>query len=419
MEARHLLSLPEILQSVFEQLDSDPPSLFAVIQVNKTWFLNGIAILWKKADTDALAKVSEERRQIYASCIHKLTFNGSGDEEYYMSFQDLVFTNLREVSIDAYRPKTGNRPNLLPLLPPTLEKLSFYGGDLDLEVLDHLQTNCRRLQSLLIDSPGSDVTSTAFLNFLQRSSSLEDFSFVFGMQHLLPPDTISYLFSRENLKSLVISIIISKDLLDQIIDTTEAPLPMIKRLTLPITAPAIPAMITLLEQRNSLRELSLSIDGASDIPSSLSRLTSLEKLELNFRQETELSSEGLLSLKHLTRLRKLNIGPDEIYGGFDPNVQAQSWTDADFEAVISHMPLLECLELHVQCPLSVASLASVGHHCRSLETCEMLPEFNFERWPDLDEIWFPYLKELTIGGINAGAGPYTYVSRPLLHIESC
>ncbi|GAD95381.1 hypothetical protein AOR_1_874074 [Paecilomyces variotii No. 5] len=407
MEARELLSLPEILQGVFEQLDSDSPSLFAAIQVNKTWFLNGITILWKKADTDALAKVSEERRQIYASCIHKLTFNGPGDEEYYMSFQDLVFTNLREVSIDSYRPKTGHQPNLLPLLPPTLEKFSFYGGELGLEVLDHLQTNCRRLQSILIDSPGPDVTPTAFLNFLRRSSTLEYFTFVVGMQHLLPPETISHLFSRKGLKRLEMSVAINTELLDQIMATVEAPLSMIERLIVPTTAPAIPAMITLLEQRRSLRELSLSIDGSSDIPSSLSRLTSLEKLELVFRQTAELSSEGLLSLKNLTLLRKLSIGPDPISSDSGPVVRALNWTDADFEVVISHMPRLEHLELLVQCRLSVAALASLGHHCRSLEICEVLPEFNFDMWPDLDEIWFPNLKELSIGGISAGAGPST------------
>ncbi|KAJ9196421.1 hypothetical protein DTO164E3_5846 [Paecilomyces variotii] len=405
MEARDLLRLPEILQNVFEQLDSDGPSLFAVVQVNKTWFLNGIAVLWQKANTDALAQVSEERRQIYASCIHKLIFNGPGDEAYYMSFQDLVFTNLREVSIDSYRPKNGHRPNLLPLLPPTLEEFSFYGGDLGFEVLDHLRTNCRRLRSILIDSPGPDITPTAFLDFLRSCPILERLTFIIRMEPLLPPETILHLFSRKNLRSLEISAMINEELLDQISAAIDTPLPMIKRLILPITAPAIPTMITLLEPRHSLQELSFSIDGTTrDIVTPISRLTRLEKLEIKFRQKTELFSRDLTSLKQLTLLQKLSIVTDSWYGLNTAYIHAMDWTDTDFDAAISHMPHLRHLELHVQCPLSVAAMASLSHHCRSLETCEMPQIFNFNMWPDRDEIWFPNLQELCIGGFDNAGG---------------
>lgn len=409
MEARDLLRLPEILQNVFEQLDSDGPSLFAVVQVNKTWFLNGIAVLWQKANTDALARISEERRQIYASCIHKLIFNGPGDEAYYMSFQDLVFTNLREVSIDSYRPKNGHRPNLLPLLPPTLEEFSFYGGDLGFEVLDHLRTNCRRLRSILIDSPGSDITPTAFLNFLRSCPILESLTFVVRMEHLLPPETILHLFSRKNLRSLEISAMIKEDLLDQISATIDTPLPMIERLILPITASAIPTMITLLEPRHSLQELSLSIDGTTRyIFTPISRLTGLETLEVIFRQTTELFSTDLASLKQLTLLQKFSIVNDPWYTAFS---FARDWTDTDFDAAISHMPHLRHIELEVQCPLSVAAIASLSHHCRSLETCEIPQIFNFNMWPDRDEIWFPNLQELCIGGFdNTGGDQNTFVS---------
>ncbi|KAJ9285095.1 hypothetical protein DTO021C3_7372 [Paecilomyces variotii] len=198
---------------------------------------------------------------------------------------------------------------------------------------------------------------------------------------------------------------INEELLDQISAAIDTPLPMIKRLILPITAPAIPTMITLLEPRHSLQELSFSIDGTTrDIVTPISRLTRLEKLEIKFRQKTELFSRDLTSLKQLTLLQKLSIVTDSWYGLNTAYIYAMDWTDTDFDAAISHMPHLRHLELHVQCPLSVAAMASLSHHCRSLETCEMPQIFNFNMWPDRDEIWFPNLQELCIGGFDNAGG---------------
>jgi hypothetical protein len=63
------LRLPEIVHAVLQHLRDDTVSLFAAIRVSRTWFGNGVGVLWSRPGYAALRRVAPERRQFYADKI--------------------------------------------------------------------------------------------------------------------------------------------------------------------------------------------------------------------------------------------------------------------------------------------------------------------------------------------------------------
>lgn len=60
-----VLEDPYLLAEILEHLQTDFRSLLWVIQVNQTWFDEGITVLWRSPPLGALDEIAIERRQMY------------------------------------------------------------------------------------------------------------------------------------------------------------------------------------------------------------------------------------------------------------------------------------------------------------------------------------------------------------------
>lgn len=96
-------------------------TLVTVIRVNHTWFACGINLLWR-APPCALAKITKDRRQLYATCVHRLSF-----EENYHGFlsqlEGLAFPHLQRLSIDTSTCSPKEYLRFVPYLAPSVLEL--------------------------------------------------------------------------------------------------------------------------------------------------------------------------------------------------------------------------------------------------------------------------------------------------------
>ncbi|KAM4067281.1 hypothetical protein HRG_001259 [Hirsutella rhossiliensis] len=364
------LSIPEVLIHILEYVDDeDPESLPSAIRVNKHWFICGTDVLWRDGTCEALANVPQHRRQMYASKFISLQFSGDDEAAYHAIFQHLEFPRLKYVSLDAYRPGGGSYP-LRQYLQPPLENLFFFGGELDDDLLQHLQTHCRRLKRIILDSPGVGVTAESFFNFIVGCRFLEHVK----LDHLLTDELMLHLAGRSGLLTLSTRKIFSIQLLQQILTLAPRPFRALNIFHAAAPSAAVPLVVGL---AGNLTNLHLYIqDADSDVLGLVSSLTNLHFLSLSFVMPTKLSKQGLMSLKDLTRLRTLDIGPGESENASELTAFESGFTDTDFFDMVSQFQLLFRIRFMVQCDLQMPS----------------------ENLTALIKCWFPKLQELHISG---------------------
>ncbi|POR32481.1 Uncharacterized protein TPAR_07313 [Tolypocladium paradoxum] len=394
------LTLPEILVNVFELLESHAPSLVAAIRVNKQWFACGTDVLWREPPLEALADVKEDRRQVYAAKIRALSFFGGDDNAYHARFQHLQFSSLRRVSLDVYRRDEGGGYHIRQYIQPSLEEFLLYGSDLDDELLHHVQNTCRRLQRILMDSPGQRVTASSFFNFISGCNSLKHMEFECGMDHLLTDELLLHLAHRASLSSLAIGKACSKQVLEQISTHISEPFKELQTLHMPVPSSAVPLLVELVKHATSL---DLAVRDA-DIPVTriISAKADLHALSLSFAVPTELSRNDILSLQALSRLERLSIGPEDMYDAAVVTAFSSGFSDSDFDELCSKLPFLRRIEFKVQCNLSAAALESLSTHCPLLEECTM-PQVVDLQALSLDArqaVMFPHLRLLELGGLQ-------------------
>lgn len=92
------LRLGEVLGRVIHYLHEDFRALLTVIRVNHTWFGWGVVFLWRAPPWRALARVTGDRRQLYANCIYRLSLE---DDDHFLlpQFEGLAFPHLQYLSI--------------------------------------------------------------------------------------------------------------------------------------------------------------------------------------------------------------------------------------------------------------------------------------------------------------------------------
>ncbi|KYK57406.1 hypothetical protein DCS_04415 [Drechmeria coniospora] len=405
--AGHALSIPEILRSVLESAD-DSTTLLAAIRVNEQWFDCGTDVVWGRRPSlpiSALAGVANHRQQLYASKIRQLEFNGDDEIAFHERFRHLHFTNLRAVSLDAYRLRSGSKYYIKQYLQPSLERFSFYGGDLDDELLEYIRTTCWRLSIIQIMAPGPMVTAPAFFRFISGCKCLKNISLHHKMRHLLTDHLLLHLAGRPSLRSLAFDQVCSRQILAQISNDLSAPFKDLQVLHTAASSTAAPLLAQLVGQ---LTTLVLTVaDSDAPVMHTLASLRQLKHLTLSFAADTELSPKDILSLKPLCGLESLRIGPAEGESSVTVSLLESGFADSHFDELCSALPNLRDLFFHVQATLSLAALESLSKHCPSLMNCEMMPVFDtqMQEWEAREDVLFPNLRCLEIGGFESPTMP--------------
>ncbi len=395
------LTLPEILGNIFDQLESDSRTLVAASLVNQLWFSSATDVLWKMAAWENLLQVAEDRQQIYAAKMTSLSFAGDDAATCHARFQRLQFSSLKSVSLDSYRPEEdGSFYHIRQYLQPPLERFEFYGGDLDEQLLGHLRSSCWKLQQLLMDSPGPKITERFFYAFIAEYASLRYVKFMFGMDQLISDELLLHLANRDALSGLAIGRQLSQEILERILaEASSLPFEGLKSLVMNTTAAAVPALVKVFANISSL-ELDVQ-DGDGDVLKHLCySLPGLKRLDLTFSRSTKLAVDDLLSLKKLSRLEFLAIGPNEMAESTTVDSLDSGFSDADFDDIFSHLPCLRMLNFTVQSGLSAAAaFESLSKHCRMLEECILPLMFDLGTLKS-GTVMFPKLRELGVGGFE-------------------
>ncbi|KAG9516560.1 hypothetical protein KCV07_g6728, partial [Aureobasidium melanogenum] len=90
----------------------------------------------------------------------------------------------------------------------------------------------------------------------------------------------------------------------------------------------------------------------------------------------------------------LPVSEPEEYIWF--GAQATPFTDNDFEAMTSGLPLLQTFELKLPCELSLPALTSLATNCPLLEQCTLSTTISFTEWEDVGHPEFPNLSVLLL-----------------------
>ncbi|TWU77725.1 hypothetical protein ED733_008499 [Metarhizium rileyi] len=394
------LTMPEILVNMFDFLEAHPSTLAAASRVNKQWFSCATDVLWREAPCRVLANVPEHRRQVYASKLTSLAFSGDDEAVYHSCFMNLQFSRLRSVSLDTYRPADGNQFHIRQYLQPPLQEFSFYGGDLDVSLLDYLCKTCWRLRKILIDSPGPTIRASSFLSFISGYQSVEHMEFRNGMDHLLTDEFLVHVASRTNLSSLAVGKICSEQLVRQISTDVPKPFEALRALHMAIPSSAVQLLVPLIKH---VTRLHLDVrDSTVHVVRQLSSIPNLRVLSLAFAATTRLPRAEIMSLTTHSKLEELEIGPDETEDVSHITAMDDGFSDADFDELCSQLRALRSISFKVQCNLSVTVLASLSEHCPLLEKCTMpqilnLQALNLERRHD---VMFQKLHLLDLGGFQ-------------------
>ncbi|KAG9753022.1 hypothetical protein KCU73_g5974, partial [Aureobasidium melanogenum] len=90
----------------------------------------------------------------------------------------------------------------------------------------------------------------------------------------------------------------------------------------------------------------------------------------------------------------LPVSEPEEYIWF--GAQATPFTDNDFEAMTSGLPLLQTFELKLPCELSLPALTSLATNCPLLEQCTLSTTISFTEWEEAGHPEFPNLSVLLL-----------------------
>ncbi|CAG9991065.1 unnamed protein product [Clonostachys byssicola] len=387
------LRLPELLLAVFELMVSDR-SLVPTTQVNRAWFDCATSILWRKVYSRVLYRVAEHRRQIYASKIERLEFDGE-EAHIHEAFQGLQFNHLKTVTLDLFNPPKGGSTCLRQYIQPTLQTFNFCGGDLDDEFLLQMKATCSRLRAVTINLPGPRVTPSAFLGFISGLECLEDVN-LNDMEGLLSDAMFLDLAGRSNLLRLSWGTSIPPRLITRTSNETVAPFKSVRKLTTSVSTSSV-AWIS--QNMVHLTHLILKLeDYKEDVLKPLPKLPNLKRLRFSFEPRTVLSTESLVALRSLNKLETLDLA-SKSRGMKVYNARGGTFQNPDFENLISGLPLLRQLSLVIEAQLSVRAGAILAKHCPLIEECNILKNFDTRLLMALapeDKPMFPFLQRLNV-----------------------
>ncbi|CAH0058260.1 unnamed protein product [Clonostachys solani] len=388
------LRLPELLLSVFELILASDSSLVPTTQVNQAWFDCATSFLWRRVNCRVLHRVPEQRRQIYASKIERIDFDGE-EGDIHEAFKGLQFNHLKTITLDFFNPPKGGSTCLRQYVQPTLQNFHFCGGDLDDEFLLQMKATCSRLRVLAMSLPGPRVTPSALSSFISGSQCLEEVNFN-DMEGLLSDTMLLDLAGRSNLLSLSWGTFIPPRLLARVSKETPAPFKNVRQLTSSVSTSSV---MWISQNMVHLTHLIMKVeDCEQDALRPLPKLPNLKRIRLTLDAKTVLSTESLVALRSLSKLETLDLAA-KTRGMKVFNARGGTFQNPDFQNLISGLPLLRQLSLVIEAQLSVRAGALLAKHCTFIEECNILKNFDTRLLMALapeDKPMFPFLLKLNV-----------------------
>ncbi|KAK6006351.1 hypothetical protein QM012_006761 [Aureobasidium pullulans] len=147
-------------------------SLLNAMLVNHEWAEASSHILWETPPISALACVSADRRQHYASKISELSSEDDKDVQYHTIYRDLSFPRLKSLYVQRLDLSEGDTLHLTQYMQPQLETFDLHGDSLSENDLTTLASNCPRLKDINLVEPISDAERNHMCNFFRSCKSL-------------------------------------------------------------------------------------------------------------------------------------------------------------------------------------------------------------------------------------------------------
>ncbi|KAH0330762.1 hypothetical protein KCU71_g48, partial [Aureobasidium melanogenum] len=397
--AQQVLSLPEILCSILEYLEFDRVALYSAHLVNSTWARCARDILWRNAPLSSLAAIEPSRQQDFANLIrNSFAWNG----RYPAELDHLSFPSLERCLFEVAQ--LFEVPDFHHFLPPSSKSLQYLDMWLN-GVETVVDRRHRRLQGLWEDKLDHRLVS-------RRPLRQQDYSPLISGPKLR--SLISGKIPGEKTAGQVLARLASHKIYEELfvwgmeIDLeavtfmlsalVERPIcPKLKHFGAYMWVDAARALFPYLPA--SLTSLFLGVGTLTEPWFHLvTQFRCLESLTIVGRDEL-LRMFPIYYLGRLGCLRNLAIAllpvsePEEyIWFG----AQATPFTDNDFEAMTSGLPLLQTFELKLPCELSLPALTSLATNCPLLEQCTLSTTISFTEWEEAGHPEFPNLSVLLL-----------------------
>ncbi|KAK7209259.1 hypothetical protein V2G26_016437 [Clonostachys chloroleuca] len=411
------MALPEILSEVFAILhgQEDFFSLATAARANSLWFAYATDILWSQVKGDAItsiANIADSRRQLYASKVEGITFDGNKRDMPTTDFRDLRFNKIKSIDFNVYWLPQGSAQLIKPYIQPSLESFVFYGEDFVDEILLQLHSTCHRLQVLLIDNTEMDfrtpkLTGETLFRLISQTRTLRDLSLCCGG---LSDELFFCVSGLENLSALSWCDDLTPELLSRTITQNPDHFLSLDSFSMPyaLSSISVSYIATMLPNLTKIR-LGFGED-EYDMLTPLSTIENLTQLECAFHCNASFSAPQVLSLKALGKLTKLSIGFGMSCERLD---MTSPFGDAEFHEMISALPGLQYLQMDFKCDLTAAALLS-------LSACPKLDHFSMRRGLRCDlrsllaqageEPLHPHLGTLYLARISTDSTNYTPIS---------
>ena len=387
---------PDVVLGIAEALEDDPTSLAAAIQVNRTWFREGIKVLWRDPPPDALASGDRASRSEYALNVQRLYFCDEG--RYHAALKDLRFPRLERVWIE--HDSDMVELDVGQYLQPSLTEFYMLSDHVEpqQDIFDTMAVRCQNLRCLMINYPKQGERVKAFRRVIQQCAHLEKVQFCQSSADLFTREVLVDLASHPKFMELdVCCLTPDTELLDQVI--MDGVLQNLKRVQLSVPERVLRPLVSALK---SVEDLDLKVNSGDSngvsVLSTISNERNMEKLKilsLVFSCDN-IPRDEILSLKHLGALRELHIRPfeDERFLPIEgKTLHCLDLQDEDFKLVMRSLSHLQELTFQIECRLSARCLETMSSRLTYLHLLESihLPELmrnepSTSTWPALEHL---------------------------------
>ncbi|THW80076.1 hypothetical protein D6D17_09897, partial [Aureobasidium pullulans] len=287
MAAEQVLTSPELLSKIIGRLPYGS-SLCSAARVNSTWFDLATNVVWGSAhqisvipSPKRLADVKRARRQLYASKLRYLDFSDNMDCTIHSLFHGLRFPRMTDLVLTEDGQSEGTYCPVAQYLQPNLKRLEFqdWSDELTTTLLDDVAEKCPHLQRVDLRSSGHSIR---------------------------PTDLVEFFFKLPALR------IKGDDAFQHVIEHNPNPFAGLKFAHLRMRSPAIPFMV---QAFHTIVTLTLTLeDSGAHALNHVSKMKSLNALNIQYRQDNTIDLDSLMSLRSLSQLQHFGIGPEDKDG---------------------------------------------------------------------------------------------------------
>ncbi|KAJ6125920.1 hypothetical protein N7471_010413 [Penicillium samsonianum] len=389
------LCLLKILGQINNHLYGDLRALAAVIRVNHTWFACGINILWQAPPCRALANITKDRRQLYATYVYHLSI----EQRFLSQLEGLAFPRLQYLSINRETGSSKEWSPSLPCLAPSLLELALCGTGVEPSILGLLPKSCPLLTKLTLKELGPGISSQDLLILLENNPRVQELHLLCRTHNVVCDQVLTSLALRRNLKTLELDTWMTVSHLRGISGLTHPPFPAVEYLAMQIVSPAVSQFVESFRSA-PLRKMEITVQysGGNRSPGhatlmALSHFVFLEVLHIRFSGNGVVLRDELKVFRNLENLRTLTLEPDQ-----DLHPENGDFTDDDVDQLLLHLPLLENFSLYYQSKHVTTSIwRIIAARCPRLMRCEVPVGFVPES--QQKQALFPRLETLIIDGI--------------------